>query len=108
MIAEFPDAFQLIFSNSDKRLTKLLKQKIKTIRRVFRPERYDHKERHNESMFMNKFKSSICRKFNDLQRESLNDGFTEKDTVFYEHSKHVSVIFEDTDSDISDEDGFQN
>lgn len=47
MIAEFPEAFDLIFANANKRLTKLLKQKIKTIKRTQQPGWEDYKESHS-------------------------------------------------------------
>jgi hypothetical protein len=55
---------------------------------------------------MAKFNTSLCRKFGEIEEENQKDASTEKDTVFYENSKHVSIIFEDTDSEISDEEDY--
>ena len=60
MIAEFPEAFNLIFAGADKRLIKLLKQKIKTIKRIRNIDQ-DYNEIHSVKDFKDKFKTSIDR-----------------------------------------------
>ena len=55
---------------------------------------------------MVKFKTSVCRKFGNIQEEIEEASSTVEDTVFYNHSKYIQRIFEDTDSDISDEEEY--
>lgn len=55
---------------------------------------------------MAKFKTSVCRKFENSQEEIEETSTSVEDTVFYNHSKYIQRIFEDTDSDISDEEEY--
>lgn len=55
---------------------------------------------------MAKFKTSVSRKFGIIEEENEQVTTTEEDNIFYMHSKYVQNIFEDTDSEISDEEEY--
>ena len=55
---------------------------------------------------MAKFKTSVCRKFGNIQEYIEEASSAVEDNVFYNYSKYIQKIFEDTDSDISDEDEY--
>ena len=55
---------------------------------------------------MAKFKTSVSRKFEIIEEENEQVTTTEEDNIFYMRSKYVQNIFEDTDSEISDEEEY--
>jgi len=56
---------------------------------------------------MAKFKTSVSRNFGNIQYENDEVANTIDDNVFYMHSKYIYTIFEDSDSDISDEEEYK-
>ena len=55
---------------------------------------------------MAKFKTSVSRNFGNIQDENDEVATTIEDNIFYMHSKYIYKIFEDSDSDISDEEEY--